>query len=197
MKRKKEEEGEKKYKKSSKDMMEKMKEEEMRAAKEGLTEEELELFDMLKKEKLTKDEEQKVKPSEIDEIKLKHIRESISCFQLEVSTLINESEKEIKVLDVAPQDWLGIKPFALSRVGYCARLNVPPPKGSNRRAASRWPVVLIHCWTNDPSDLKYAFSKIQGKPIVRAIHCHGYIPAAMLGKPLKLAPHAHCRVLNR
>jgi type I restriction enzyme R subunit len=41
--------------------VEKMKEEEMRAAKEGLTEEELELFDMLKKEKLTKDEEQKVK----------------------------------------------------------------------------------------------------------------------------------------
>lgn len=41
--------------------VEKMKEEEMRAAKEGLTEEELELFDMLKKEKLTKEEEQKVK----------------------------------------------------------------------------------------------------------------------------------------
>ena len=41
--------------------VEKMKEEEMRAAKEGLTEEELELFDLLKKEKLTKDEEQKVK----------------------------------------------------------------------------------------------------------------------------------------
>jgi type I restriction enzyme R subunit len=41
--------------------VEKMKEEEMRATKEGLTEEELELFDMLKKEKLTKDEEQKVK----------------------------------------------------------------------------------------------------------------------------------------
>lgn len=41
--------------------VEKMKEEDMRAAKEGLTEEELELFDLLKKEKLTKDEEQKVK----------------------------------------------------------------------------------------------------------------------------------------
>jgi type I restriction enzyme R subunit len=41
--------------------VEKMKEEEMRAAKEGLTEEELELFDLLKKDKLTKDEEQKVK----------------------------------------------------------------------------------------------------------------------------------------
>ena len=41
--------------------VEKMKEEEMRAAREGLTEEELELFDLLKKEKLTKDEEQKVK----------------------------------------------------------------------------------------------------------------------------------------
>lgn len=38
-----------------------LKAEEMRAAKEGLTEEELELFDMLKKEKLTKEEEQKVK----------------------------------------------------------------------------------------------------------------------------------------
>jgi len=41
--------------------VEKMKEEEMRAAREGLTEEELELFDLLKKDKLTKDEEQKVK----------------------------------------------------------------------------------------------------------------------------------------
>ncbi|HMS50767.1 MAG TPA: DUF3387 domain-containing protein, partial [Chitinophagales bacterium] len=41
--------------------VEKMKEEEMRATREGLTEEELELFDLLKKEKLTKDEEQKVK----------------------------------------------------------------------------------------------------------------------------------------
>lgn len=41
--------------------VEKMKEEELRATREGLTEEELELFDLLKKEKLTKDEEQKVK----------------------------------------------------------------------------------------------------------------------------------------
>ncbi|HUN21747.1 MAG TPA: type I restriction endonuclease subunit R [Anaerolineales bacterium] len=41
--------------------VEKMKVEEMRAAREGLTEEELELFDLLKKDKLTKDEEQKVK----------------------------------------------------------------------------------------------------------------------------------------
>lgn len=41
--------------------VEKMKDEEMRAAREGLTEEELELFDLLKKDKLTKDEEQKVK----------------------------------------------------------------------------------------------------------------------------------------
>lgn len=40
---------------------EKMKEEDLRAAREGLTEEELELFDLLKKDKLTKDEEQKVK----------------------------------------------------------------------------------------------------------------------------------------
>lgn len=41
--------------------VEKMKEDEIRAAREGLTEEELELFDLLKKEKLTKEEEQKVK----------------------------------------------------------------------------------------------------------------------------------------
>jgi type I restriction enzyme R subunit len=41
--------------------VEKMKEEELRATREGLTEEELELFDLLKKEKLTKDEEQNVK----------------------------------------------------------------------------------------------------------------------------------------
>lgn len=41
--------------------VEKMKDEEMRAAREGLTEEELELFDLLKNEKLTKEEEQKVK----------------------------------------------------------------------------------------------------------------------------------------
>ena len=33
----------------------------MRAAKEGLTDAELEIFDLLKKENLTKDEEQKVK----------------------------------------------------------------------------------------------------------------------------------------
>lgn len=38
-----------------------LREEELRATREGLTEEELELFDLLKKESLTKDEEQKVK----------------------------------------------------------------------------------------------------------------------------------------
>jgi type I restriction enzyme, R subunit len=43
------------------DFVEKMKEEEMRAFKEGLTEEELQLFDLLKKEKLNNEEEQKVK----------------------------------------------------------------------------------------------------------------------------------------
>jgi len=41
--------------------VEKLREEEMRAAKEGLTESELEIFDLLKKENLTKAEEQKVK----------------------------------------------------------------------------------------------------------------------------------------
>ena len=43
------------------DFVDKMREEEMRAAKEGLTDAELEIFDLLKKENLTKDEEQKVK----------------------------------------------------------------------------------------------------------------------------------------
>ncbi|MDR6571252.1 type I restriction endonuclease subunit R [Chitinophaga ginsengisegetis] len=43
------------------DFVQKMKEEEMRAAREGMTEAELELFDLLKKENLTKEEEQKVK----------------------------------------------------------------------------------------------------------------------------------------
>lgn len=43
------------------DFVNKMREEEMRAAKEELTESELEIFDLLKKENLTKDEEQKVK----------------------------------------------------------------------------------------------------------------------------------------
>ena len=43
------------------DFVQKMKEEEMRAAREGLSEAELEMFDLLKKENLTKDEEQKVK----------------------------------------------------------------------------------------------------------------------------------------
>lgn len=43
------------------DFVEKMREEEMRATREGLTEEELEIFDLLKKENLTKDEEQRVK----------------------------------------------------------------------------------------------------------------------------------------
>jgi type I restriction enzyme R subunit len=41
--------------------VDKMREEEMRAAKEGLTDAELEIFDLLKKENLTKAEEQKVK----------------------------------------------------------------------------------------------------------------------------------------
>jgi type I restriction enzyme, R subunit len=43
------------------DFVEKMRAEEMRAAKEGMTEAELEVFDLLKKENLIKDEEQKVK----------------------------------------------------------------------------------------------------------------------------------------
>lgn len=43
------------------DFVDKMREEEMRAAKEGLTDAELEIFDLLKKENLTKDEERKVK----------------------------------------------------------------------------------------------------------------------------------------
>lgn len=43
------------------DFVEKMREEEMRAAKEGMTEAELEIFDLIKKENLTKEEEQKVK----------------------------------------------------------------------------------------------------------------------------------------
>ena len=43
------------------DFVEKMKEEEMRRVREGLTEDELEIFDLLKKENLTKEEEQKVK----------------------------------------------------------------------------------------------------------------------------------------
>ncbi len=43
------------------EFVEKMRDEEMRAAKEGLTEEELEIFDLIKKDRLTKDEEQKVK----------------------------------------------------------------------------------------------------------------------------------------
>ncbi|MCX6265742.1 MAG: HsdR family type I site-specific deoxyribonuclease [Bacteroidetes bacterium] len=43
------------------DFVLKMREEEMRAAREGLTESELEIFDMLKKDDLTKEEEQRVK----------------------------------------------------------------------------------------------------------------------------------------
>lgn len=43
------------------DFVEKMREEEARAAREGLTESELEIFDLLKKENLTKEEERKVK----------------------------------------------------------------------------------------------------------------------------------------
>lgn len=43
------------------DFVEQLKAEELRAAKEGLSESELEIFDLLKKENLTKDEEQKVK----------------------------------------------------------------------------------------------------------------------------------------
>lgn len=43
------------------DFIQKMREEEMRAAREGLSEAELEIFDMLKKDNLTKEEEQKVK----------------------------------------------------------------------------------------------------------------------------------------
>lgn len=43
------------------DFVEKMRAEEMRAAREGMTEAELEIFDLIKKEQLTKEEEQKVK----------------------------------------------------------------------------------------------------------------------------------------
>jgi type I restriction enzyme R subunit len=43
------------------EFMEKMREEEARATREGLTESELEIFDLLKKDNLTKDEEQRVK----------------------------------------------------------------------------------------------------------------------------------------
>ncbi|MFS2188920.1 type I restriction endonuclease subunit R [Mucilaginibacter sp. P25] len=43
------------------DFVEQLKAEELRATKEGLSESELEIFDLLKKENLTKDEEQKVK----------------------------------------------------------------------------------------------------------------------------------------
>ncbi len=43
------------------DFVQKMKEEDLRASREGLTEAELEIFDLLKKENLTKEEEQKVK----------------------------------------------------------------------------------------------------------------------------------------
>jgi type I restriction enzyme R subunit len=43
------------------DFVEELREEEMRAKRQGLTEEELEIFDLLKKENLTKDEEQRVK----------------------------------------------------------------------------------------------------------------------------------------
>ena len=43
------------------EFVQKMREEEMRAAREGMTEAELEIFDLLKKENLTKDEEQTVK----------------------------------------------------------------------------------------------------------------------------------------
>jgi len=43
------------------DFVQKMKDEDLRAAREGLTEAELEIFDLLKKENLTKAEEQKVK----------------------------------------------------------------------------------------------------------------------------------------
>jgi type I restriction enzyme R subunit len=43
------------------DFVQQLREEEMRATREGLTEAELEIFDLLKKENLTKDEEQRVK----------------------------------------------------------------------------------------------------------------------------------------
>ena len=43
------------------EFLEKMRDEEARAAREGLTESELEIFDLLKKDNLTKDEEQRVK----------------------------------------------------------------------------------------------------------------------------------------
>ncbi len=43
------------------DFVEKMREEELRASREGLSKQELEVFDLLKKKNLTKDEEQKVK----------------------------------------------------------------------------------------------------------------------------------------
>ena len=87
--------------------VEKMKEEEMRATREGLTEEELELFDLLKKEKLTKDEEQKVKLAAKNLLKrLKDERPKVlindwhkdTQTKLQVQAVINELlDKELPV----------------------------------------------------------------------------------------------------
>ncbi len=68
--------------------VDKMKEEELRATKEGLTEEELELFDMLKKEKLTKEEEQKVK------LAAKHLLKRLK--EEKPKVLINDWHKDLQ-----------------------------------------------------------------------------------------------------
>ena len=84
--------------------METMKDEEMRAAKEGLSEEELELFDMLKKEKLTKDEEQKVKlaaKSLLHRLKQERPKVLINDWHKDLQTKLQVQVAIKKVLDAS------------------------------------------------------------------------------------------------
>ena len=69
---------------------ESMSEEQERAAKSGMTEEQQEIFDLLKKEKLTKEEEKKVKFAATDLLKI--------LFDAENKILIQEwhKRKELK-----------------------------------------------------------------------------------------------------
>ncbi len=82
--------------------VEKMKEEEMRAAKEGLTEDELELFDLLKKEKLTKEEEQKVKLAAknlLHRLREERPKVLINDWHKDIQTKLNVQATIKKILD--------------------------------------------------------------------------------------------------
>ena len=84
------------------EFVEKLREEEVRAAREGLTESELEIFDLLKKEGLTKEEEQKVKLSAkqlLDKLKDNNPTLLITDWHKDTQTMLQVQTAIKKALD--------------------------------------------------------------------------------------------------